>query len=133
MQKAIDQFNQDLADGNEGGEERVQRIAKMFKDIQMQEEGMKFYTNFIMLGKNGGQASEQSTVKQIENVVVSMYQNFEDTKVKLGEFKSVQLLEEFSFSQYYAEFYRILIDCIEDYGQSIMALFGLDSLILFLK
>ena len=46
---------------------------------------MKFYTNFIMLGKsNVGQASEQSTVKQIENVIISMYNNFEQTKAKLS-------------------------------------------------
>ena len=57
----------------------------MFKDIKMEEEGMKFYTNFIMLGKsNVGQASEQSTVKQIENVIISMYNNFEQTKAKLS-------------------------------------------------
>lgn len=51
---AIDAFNKELE--NEGqsqtGEENVKKIAKMFKDIEMQEEGMKFYTNFIMLGKS---------------------------------------------------------------------------------
>lgn len=66
-----------------------------------------------------------------------MYNNFETTKAKLSvdyaEVKSSQILEEFSFSQYYAEFQRILIDCIEDYGESIMSLFGIESLILFLK
>ena len=49
-------------------------------------------------------------MKQIENIIVSMYQNLEEVKQKImeehqvGEVKSFQLLEEFSFSQYYAEF-----------------------------
>lgn len=132
MQIAIDQFNEELEkqNGSQGsdqiqsrdspsnpqaqGEEQVKRIAHMFKLINMQEEGMKFYTNFIMLGKHNmvanHQASEQSTMKQIENVIVSMYQNLEEVKQKImeeqqvNEVKSFQLLEEFSFSQYYAEF-----------------------------
>ena len=43
----------------------MKKIAHMFKMIEMQEEGMKFYTNFIMLGKhtNVGHASEQSIMK----------------------------------------------------------------------
>ena len=61
MQVAIDQFNEDLEEKGEGaeiepqskkGEHNVKRIAKMFKDIAMQEEGMKFYTNFIMTGQH---------------------------------------------------------------------------------
>ena len=61
MQEAIDQFNIELESEGQplSGEDNVKRIAKMFKDIKMNEEGMKFYTNFIMLGKsNVGQASE---------------------------------------------------------------------------
>lgn len=59
MQVAIDQFNEDLEKGesneephSKSGEQNVKRIAKMFKDISMQEEGMKFYTNFIMTGQH---------------------------------------------------------------------------------
>jgi hypothetical protein len=54
MQMAIDQFNKELENENHPqiGEANVKRIAKMFKEIHMQEEGMKFYTNFIMLGKS---------------------------------------------------------------------------------
>ena len=56
MQVAIDHYNQELessqqADG-ESSEEHIKTIAHMFKLINMQEEGMKFYTNFIMLGQH---------------------------------------------------------------------------------
>ena len=54
MQQAIDQFNVALEtnEGVEQGEDNVKKIAHMFKLIDMQAEGMKFYTNFIMLGKH---------------------------------------------------------------------------------
>ena len=57
MQVAIDQFNNELEasqtqEGHHGGEEHVKTIAHMFKLINMQEEGMRFYSNFIMLGKH---------------------------------------------------------------------------------
>lgn len=94
MEIAIDQFNVELettsqgsTPGNRTGEENVKKIAHMFKLINLQEEGMKFYTNFIMLGKHNavasGQASEQSTMKQIENIIVSMYQSVEEIKQKI--------------------------------------------------
>ena len=54
MELAIDQYNKEL-DENEydecvekQGEEKIKKIAQMFKLIEMEEEGMKFYTNFIM-------------------------------------------------------------------------------------
>ena len=55
MQVAIDEYNKELetsqqSEGHQGGEETIKTIAHMFKLINMQEEGMKFYTNFIMLG-----------------------------------------------------------------------------------
>lgn len=77
-------------------------------------------------------------MSQIEHVLVSMYQGLEDVKQKIMDdlhidtVKGSQVLEEFSFSQCYADFQRVLIDCIEDYGESIMTLFGIDSLIVFL-
>ena len=48
----------------------------------MQKEGMKFYTNFILLGKHnsGGKASDLSVTKQIENIMVEMYQGVEEAK-----------------------------------------------------
>ena len=59
MQVAIDLFNMELEEQvkeNEAnqtdGEENVKKIAHMFKLINMHEEGMKFYTNFIMVGKH---------------------------------------------------------------------------------
>ena len=60
-----------------------------------------------------------------------MYENYEEQRTK--QYDKAQLLEEFSFSQYYAELQRILIECIEEYGESIMTLFGLDSLVMFIN
>ena len=53
--------------------------------------------------------------------------------VELAKKKERHLLEECGFSEFYAEFQRVLIDCIEDYGDSIMNLFGIDSMIVFLN
>jgi hypothetical protein len=33
----------------------------MFKDIAMQEEGMKFYTNFIMMGQHSVVSHQQAS------------------------------------------------------------------------
>ena len=44
-----------------------------------------------------------------------------------------QLLDEFQFSKYYAGLQKVIINCIEDYGESITSLFGVDSLLIFLK
>jgi hypothetical protein len=108
MQIAIDQYNQVSEEEQEEGEDNVKKIAHMFKLINMQQEGMKFYTNFIMLGKHSAQstsvAAEQSTMKQIEGVIVNMYHSVEDSKLKITggdpskEAKPAQLLEECSFS-----------------------------------
>lgn len=144
MHTVIELYNKELESNPEAptGEESVKRLAHMFKLIDMENEGIKFYTNFIMVGKHNQtgsyQASEQSTMKQIENVIISMYQSVEECKQKImeehqvAEVKSFQLLEECQISTYYAEFQRILIACIEDYGESITNLFGIDSLLLFI-
>ena len=42
------------------------------------------------------------------------------------------MLEELRFSDFYGEFLKVLNECIEDYGDSISNLFGIDSLIVFL-
>jgi len=141
MQVAIDQFNNELEasqtqEGHQGGEEHVKTIAHMFKLINMQEEGMRFYSNFIMLGKHNvvsnNQAAEQSTIKKCNDVINSMFIQVEEQRLK-EEREGTLLLEEISFSTFYAEFQKVLIECIEDYGESITNLFGLDSLILFLS
>ena len=55
MQTAIDQYNKQLEndeDASNDGEENVKKIAHMFKLINMQKEGMNFYSNFILFGKH---------------------------------------------------------------------------------
>lgn len=97
---------------------------------------MRFYSNFIMLGKHNvvsnNQAAEQSTIKKCNDVINSMFIQVEEQRLK-EEREGTLLLEEISFSTFYAEFQKVLIECIEDYGESITNLFGLDSLILFLS
>jgi len=47
--------------------------------------------------------------------------------------KYKHLLDNFSFTKQYAELQRILINCLEDYGESIVSLFGFNHLLMFLK
>lgn len=126
------------------GEAMIKQVAHMFKIIGMEEDGMRFYTNFIMIGQHSqgmaSKASQQSTMKQIENVLISMYEDFERVMESIrleekadGVSKEHLLLDQFQFSKYYAGLQKIIIACIEDYGESIMSLFGIDSLLLFLK
>ena len=52
MRTAIDDHNVQLENDGEDilGQENVKKIANMFTLIGMRDEGMKFYTNFIMVG-----------------------------------------------------------------------------------
>ena len=93
MEIAIDRYNQELDESDNSpsgfagsstamaGEAMIKQVAHMFKIIGMEEDGMRFYTNFIMIGQHSQgmatQASHQSTMKQIENVLIDMYEDFE--------------------------------------------------------
>lgn len=101
---------------------------------------MKFYTSFIMRGSSkSGQPSPgqgTSTMAQIERLFSEMYSCFSVVQTEIeqqGKDTTQHLLDMFSFSQSYAELHKILINCIEDYGESIMSLFGIDHLLIFLQ
>lgn len=87
----------------------IQKIADLFKSVDEQEEGMKHYTNYILQVK---------TQKNLEAIIQAMYENTNEAS---------------NLSESYAEINQVILECINQYAESILQLFDLNSLIAFLR
>ena len=87
----------------------IQKIADLFKSVNEQEEGMRHYTNYILQVK---------TQKNLDTIIQAMY---EDTN------------EASNLSESYAQINQVILECINQYCESILQLFDLNSLIAFLR
>ena len=89
----------------------IQKLANLFKSVDKQEEGMKHYTNYIMQNK---------TIKNLDAVIQNMYLPNDSQELV-------------TLSESYAQIHHVLLECISQYSESILQLFDLDSLMVFLE
>ena len=77
-------------------EKSIQKIANLFKSVDEQEEGMKHYTSYILQVK---------TQKNLETIIQAMYENTNELS---------------NFSDSYAQILQVLLECINQYCESIL-------------
>jgi len=87
----------------------IQKIADLFKSVDEQEEGMKHYTNYILQVK---------TQKNLDTIIQGMYENTNEAS---------------NLSESYAQIHQVILECINQYCESILQLFDLNSLLAFLR
>ena len=87
----------------------IQKIADLFKSVDEQEEGMKHYTNYILQVK---------TQRNLEAIIQAMYENTNEAS---------------NLSENYAQLHQVILECINQYCESILQLFDLNSLLAFLR
>lgn len=102
-QRMVDAIASDEADV-------IKKIACLFKSVDKQEEGMKHYTSYILKHK---------ILKSLDAVIKGMYLPQDSNEL-------------INFSESFAQVHHILLACITDYSESILQLFDLESLLVFL-
>ncbi|CDW72213.1 UNKNOWN [Stylonychia lemnae] len=104
-----DKMNAAISSKNE---QEIEKIAQLFKSVEEQGEGMKYYSQYLMQNK---------VQCDIETIILDMFQ------------KTIQNPTGQPISDYYGQVQRILIDCMENYSASIIQLFDFESLMEFVK
>lgn len=89
----------------------IKKIACLFKSVEKQDEGMRHYTGYVL---------QHKTLRSLDAVIKEMYVPKDSNELV-------------NWSESFAKVHHCLLACISDHSETILQLFDLDALTVFLK